>query len=326
MSPSVRCRPFRDTSDYETMANIRSIAGQFDQVDPRSARESIPTAADLAQTFPFAVAVDHPDLVLVEHDTQVVGYSHVWWRWTENTGARIYLHLSYVLPAWRHHEIARALVQWAERRIRVIAHEEHAEATAQFATNVSTTEPDVDRLMQSLGYRDVRRMSDMLLEPNHAVVLAPLPERVLLRVPEPDQYRSIYQAWKDGLSDFWTSTPESDADYQEFLADYIHTDQFDPSLWQIAWAGDLVVGVVIAVHNQHGGRLEQVVVRRAWHRQGIGRALLGRALDMLHQHGVDHVRLYTDAANEHGARRLYEQFGFREVKQHLFYRKPLANP
>ena len=35
------------------------------------------------------------------------------------------------------------------------------------------------------------------------------------------------------------------------------------------------------------------------------------------------VRLATDAADGCGARSLYEGFGFREMKQHIFYRKPL---
>jgi ribosomal protein S18 acetylase RimI-like enzyme len=34
------------------------------------------------------------------------------------------------------------------------------------------------------------------------------------------------------------------------------------------------------------------------------------------------VRLFTDTVNGQGARGLYEAFGFREAKQHIFYRKP----
>lgn len=48
-----------------------------------------------------------------------------------------------------------------------------------------------------------------------------------------------------------------------------------------------------------------------------------RALNILYEHGILQARLFTDADNGQGARNLYESLGFREVKQHIFYRKPL---
>ncbi len=306
------------------MAIIRERAGLFDHVDRRSAREAIPTADDVANTFPLPGVIDNPNLLLVEHEAQVIGYAHVWWRWTEVGGTHVYLHLGYVLPTWRGRGIGRAMVQWAHHRIREIAVQENAADDAQFATNVSSTEHDADSLMQHFGYTAVRRMADMVLEPIPALVCPDLPTDLVFRALESEHYRPIYDAWKDALSDFWTSTPESDADYQEFLAEYIHTGHFASNLWQVAWLNDTVVGVIIAYVMPHGGIIDQVTVRRAWHRRGVGRALFTRALNALHQQDIDHVRLYTDAANEHGARGFYEQFGFHEAKQHIFYRKPLS--
>ena len=47
---------------------------------------------------------------------------------------------------------------------------------------------------------------------------------------------------KDAYRDIWVSTPESEADYREFLADNVTTSVYDPVLWHIAWVGDDVVG------------------------------------------------------------------------------------
>jgi ribosomal protein S18 acetylase RimI-like enzyme len=48
------------------------------------------------------------------------------------------------------------------------------------------------------------------------------------------------------------------------------------------------------------------------------------ALNALHTRGMAQVRLFTDADDGQGARSLYERVGFREVKQHIFYRKPFT--
>jgi GNAT superfamily N-acetyltransferase len=316
-------RPFRTATDYVALADIRERAGRADLVDRRSAREALPSADDIAQTFPLPAAINSPDLLLVEHHAQVIGYAHVWWRWTEVSGTRIFLHLGYLVPEWRGRGIGRTLVQWAQQRIRTLVALEPVGTAAMFATNVSTTEPAANTLFQQLGYTVVRRMSDMVLDPLPLIVPSDLPADVILHAVTPAHYRAIYDAWKDGLSDFWTSTPASESDYQEFLADYTASSTIDVRLWQVAWADDQVIGLVIASRNPSSGIIDQVVVRRAWHRRGIGRALMGRALAALHAHAIDHVRLFTDAANEHGARQLYEHFGFRELKQHLFYRKPI---
>ncbi len=64
-------------------------------------------------------------------------------------------------------------------------------------------------------------------------------------------------------------------------------------------------------------------MRPTWQRRGIARALIAVALQGLYDRGMTQVRLATDAADGRGARSLYEGFGFREMKQHIFYRKPL---
>jgi mycothiol synthase len=324
--PGLTFRHFTRAADYPAMAAIRMGSAQHDQIDPHSSREGLPTEADLCATFPEATMRDHPDLLLVGMHDQLIGYNHVVWRWTEVTGVRVYLHLGYLLPAWRGKRIGRAMLQWAQQRIRTIAASEQPDDRATFATNVSSTEYEADALMRQAGYTAVRRLSDMAAAAPAHLALTPLPQGVQIRPVEPAQYRAIYRAMKDAYRDIWLSTPESEADYQEFLADNVTTAAYDPVLWQIAWAGDDVVGVVISRINHHVGQIAEVEVRRAWQRRGIGRALMQRALQQLHDYGIEHVRLYTDADNGQGARSLYEALGFHEVKQHIFYRKRVSAP
>lgn len=318
----LRFRRFRDANDYDHMAAVHSAAQTWDRVDPQSARESVPTAEDLARAFPEPEVRNNPDLLLAEVDNRIVGYTHVLWRWTEVTGTRVYLHLGYLVPQWRGHGIGRALLHWSQQRIRALAADEQVPGPTTYATNVSSTEREADALLQQAGYRAVHRLSDMVVEPLTRSPVVPRPPEIALRPLDPTHYRAIYQAWKDALADMWTSTPESEADYQEFVADNFEGPAFDPSLCPIAWANDHVVGFVFARTRNGVGTIPEVAVRKAWQRRGIARSLMAHALNALHERGMAQVRLFTDAEDGHGARSLYEQLGFREVKQHIFYRKP----
>jgi ribosomal protein S18 acetylase RimI-like enzyme len=67
-----------------------------------------------------------------------------------------------------------------------------------------------------------------------------------------------------------------------------------------------------------------LAVRPPFRRRGLGRALVLAALHALRAGGVGIVRLHTVAEFATGARHLYEGVGFRVVKEHPRYRKPLA--
>jgi mycothiol synthase len=324
--PGLAFRPLATTTDYAGMLAVRLGSVAHDQIDTRSSREGLPDEEDLRVTFPAETMLDHPDLLLVAVDDQVIGYNHVLWRWTEVSGVRVYLHLGYLLPAWRNKGIGSAMLRWAQQRIRAIAAIEQADERATFATNVSSTEVEADALILHAGYSAVHRLSDMAATISADQQTFALPAAVELRPVEPEHYRAIYQANKDAYREVWTSTMESDEDYVEFLSDYVNISAYDPALWHVAWVGDSVVGSVISQLGQNTGAIVDVTVRKAWQRQGIARALLQRALQEMRGRGVTHARLYTDAANAQGARGLYESVGFREVKQHIFYRRLLSLP
>ncbi|MFN8440285.1 MAG: GNAT family N-acetyltransferase [Caldilineaceae bacterium] len=321
--PGLAFRRLRDENDYVQMAAVHAGSQVWDRIDPLSARESIPTAEDLADTFPEVEARDNPNMLLAQVNDRVVGYNHVWWRWTEETGTRVYLHLGFLLPECRGKGIGSALLHWSQQRIREIVQEEQHQGPMTFATNVSSTEREADQLIQHAGYTAVRRLSDMVLTPLTQLPHRQMPPDVILQPMKSEHYRDIYRAWKDAFAGIWTSTPESEEDYQEFLGDNIKLSSYDPTLNQVAWSQDQVIGFVFSRINKGIGTIPEVAVRKEWQRRGIARALMIRALNTLYERGISQVRLFTDAANGQGARGLYEQLGFREVKQHIFYRKPI---
>ena len=326
----LRFRPYRGPQDCEALAAVHAGSAARDRVDPLSAREHVYSADEL-RTMLAGVAPGSPDVLVADVDGTVVGYNHALWRWTEVTGARVYLHLGYLLPAWRGRGIGGALLRWSQARIRAIAAEEPPAAGPRFlATNVSSTQPEADALVRGDGYAAVRRLSDMALDlagaPTAGDAARPLPAGVDVRGVTPEQYPAIYAAWTEAFAEVWTSTPAGEEDYREFLEEKVEAPGFDPALCRVAWAGDTAVGMVWIYRDRGVATVLEVAVRPAWRRRGIARALLADALRAIRAYGIMQVRLFTDADNGQGARSLYESRGFRELKQHSFYRRPLEVP
>ena len=147
-----------------------------------------------------------------------------------------------------------------------------------------------------------------------------LPVGLELRPVVPDHYRAIYEAHTDAWSKGNLMPQANEENFQQFVADSLSGD---PALYRVGWAGDQVVGLVLCHIRNEVGTVDEVEVRQAWQRQGIARALLLSALHKLRERGIEEIRLYNNADNPFGALTLYESIGFREVKQHYFYRKPV---
>jgi ribosomal protein S18 acetylase RimI-like enzyme len=112
---------------------------------------------------------------------------------------------------------------------------------------------------------------------------------------------------------------------------WITEPDYRPGLWYIAWdtekdepAGVCLNGIV-PEHNARVGRQEGWVhvlgVRRAYRKQGLGRALLLIGMKALQKTGMQWAMLGVDSENLTGALRLYEGAGFRPAKRSAAFRK-----
>ncbi|MCK4310901.1 MAG: GNAT family N-acetyltransferase, partial [Methanomicrobia archaeon] len=106
---------------------------------------------------------------------------------------------------------------------------------------------------------------------------------------------------------------------------------FDPTLWQIAWAGDEIAGMVQSYinkkenekYNRERGYTENICVRRPWRKRGLAKALIARSFKIIKERGMTEAALGVDTENPSGALRLYKSMGFKVAKQFAAYRKPL---
>ena len=157
----------------------------------------------------------------------------------------------------------------------------------------------------------------------------PLPRGLEVRPVGPDQYHAVWEAAEEAFRDEWGYTEDewTEDQYQGF----VRQRTFMPGLWQIAWNGDEIAGMVLnfvdAEENREYGRqrgyTETICVRRPWRQRGLARALIARSFGLHKELGMTEAALGVDAQNPNGALALYKSMGFRTVRRVTTYRKPL---
>lgn len=320
--PGVVFRRFRGQSDFPAMVAVIQRCREADGI------EELTTVEDLRRRFDHLVNCDpQRDMVMVEAYGELVGYLRVRWL-TQQNGARIYRHRSWLLPSWRGKGIRLTLMRHAERRLAEIAADHPSDEPRFLQAWAADTQEEKRALLISQGYRPTRYFYEMVRPNLDDAPEAPMPSGLEVRPAQPEHYRSIWEANGEAFQDHWGAVyPQPEEWYQEWL----DNRTFQPELWQVAWDGDQVAGMVLNFvdaeenerYNRKRGYTEDICVRRPWRRRGLATALLVRSLRLFRDRGLTEAALGVDADNPNGALRLYQSVGFRTVKEYTTYRKPL---
>ncbi len=320
----LRFRSFRGVEDFAAMARVIKDSGTVD------GNEHVETADDLQHSYQHLVNSDPAtDMLMVEICGTLIGYSRVWWQQVVD-GPRVYGHFAQLLPAWRGKGIRRVMLRHNESRLRTIAADHENNGLRTYECWASDGERDWIELLHSEGYLPVRYGFEMVRPHLNDIPAHPLPAGLEVRSVSPEQTHQVWAAAREAFRDHWGFCEEEWADDGWFAA-WQGRPTFRPELWQVAWDGDEVAGMVLnfidEAENQEyqrkRGYTETICVRRPWRRQGLARALIARSLGIHKQYGMDEVALGVDAENPSGALQLYESMGYVVTKREAAYRKPL---
>jgi len=321
--PGLGFRRFCGEADYAAMSAVINGSKEADGLEWTNSAE------DVERTYRHLVNCSpETDMLFAEVEGNVVGYSRVWWS-QEAEGTRFYQHFAHLLPEWRGKGIRRVLVYRNERRLQEIAREHPEDGPRFFEAWSSDTEEHWQGLLQAAGYEAVRWAFGMVRPDLEGIPDLSLPEGVEVRPVRPEHVPLIWAAAKEAFRDHWHYSEDEWS--LEHLREWQESPTYTPELWQVAWAGDEVAGMVQSfvneAENQEYGRqrgyTEGISVRRPWRRQGLARALIARSFEVLKDQGMAEAALGVDADNPNGALQLYESMGFRIVKRHITFRKPL---
>ena len=156
----------------------------------------------------------------------------------------------------------------------------------------------------------------------------PLPEGVDVRPVTADQVRHILEVHHEAFRGEWDFHEASSEEIELMMEDPLT----DHTLWQVAWAGDEVVGQVKPFINpeenaERGylrGYTEYISTHRDWRNRGIASALLARSLLVLRERGMTEAVLGVDTNNPGGAFHVYTRLGFELRNYEAVYLKPIV--
>jgi GNAT superfamily N-acetyltransferase len=217
---------------------------------------------------------------------------------------------------WRGRGLGSKLIERSEDRLRALG--------AARIHNV-TLAPDLAArpLLESRGYREVRRFWEMTIELGDGLPPAPvLPEGLRIEPFSTELAEPFHAALEEAFADHWEYQPEP---FEDWWKRQLARPDHDPSLWFVVRSQDRVVA---ATRNDParsgGGWIGALGVRQAWRGRGLAKALLLHSFREFHRRGKRRVGLGVDSENATGATRLYESVGMVVDTEQVVWEKQLA--
>lgn len=320
--PGVAFRRFRGPEDFAPMAEVITRSREADGV------EFPETVEGLSASFAHAPDFDpSEDVLIAEARGSLIGVARMR-RGERADGTLAYQHSVDVAEEWRAGELRESLFEYNERRGRSLAAQDPKGRPHALTLWANDVENDWKTLAVRHGYREVQHVIDLVRSLDDLPDIS-LPPGIEVRPFNPEDIRKVWDLNREASREEW-GFAESRFD-DAHLDAFRRSPEFQPDLWQIAWDGDTVVGMVLPFilesenrrYGRRRGHTENVAVREGYRRRGVARALLARALWTLKERGMDEATLGTEVENPQHAIRLYESLGFRIVQHFTWYEKAI---
>jgi len=318
--PGLTFRRYRGTDD------LPAFVGVYEDCREVDGYSWIMTLEEIQNQYEHLLNTDlERDVVVVEHEGRVIGYSQQ--NWVEELEAIAFRHSQHLRPDWRGRGIRRAMLLHCEARAREVAADLDIDKDMQMSTWLCEDERALIDMLEEEGHRPARYFHEMVRDLRAPIEDRPLPEGLEVRPVPEDGTRKVFFAANEALRDHWAGREWTETDYQEFMNDPI----IDPSLWVVAYDGDAVAGTVLNwIHHEENQRLarkwgytEIITVRRPYRGKGLAKSLITTSMRMLRAMGMEEANLGVDTENPSGALGLYTGLGYRNIKTYLIHRKDL---
>jgi mycothiol synthase len=317
-------RPIRSEEDTEALYAVHAGRIAHDKVDLLSKIEDLPSRDGLRGALSQVVAAGKQDQWLVAQvNERVVGYSNQTESWFEEDGVWVYFIGGWVLPEWRGQGIGTAMLHWGEHMARRSAASQYPNERFEFAANASCTEQDATALLLHEGYYVGFTTLEMRQDISIPLRAArPLPDGIEVRLVLPEHYPLIVSSIIESYQhEFPGNRFRGRVDRVAYFSARLSDPKRDPNLLYVAWDGNEIAGQITVMIENGRAEVDQVSIRPAWRRKGLGRALLTRVLQDVRERGVEVIWLDTIAEYPTRAVDLYSSLGFHVIKEFQRYRK-----
>jgi GNAT superfamily N-acetyltransferase len=317
--PELHLRLGVQEADLPALADLRTRCNETDGT------EDVYTVEVIANEMAHASGWDPSrDDILAELDGTLAGWARASVHLTQ-TGEQILEAIVRVDPDHRGRGIGRALLRRCEARQRERAVAE-PHAGRRILSTYATDPPAGSRnLYESEGYRPVRYYFHMVRPDLEDLAAPELPAGLEVRAVREEDLDTILDASDEAFGDEWLEARPTPEDRARYVGD----PRVDPRLWQVAWLGKEVAGLVFPSDDRDANAryerrrilLDAVATRRPFRRRGLATALMLRALHAARESGFTSADLWVDSANPSGALRIYERLGFEVVLRSTAYHK-----
>lgn len=258
------------------------------------------------------------DAILVETaDGRVIGYEEF-----GNEHKHAVLHTDgYVHRDFNGRGIGTTLLRSIEKR----ALEEIAfadpDVRVSIWSGIDNRDPASHALHQNEGYQPIRYYWRMEIKLDGPPPAPKFPEGIELRPFLKGEHDiAVWQAQNEAFRDHWGS---HDVTFERWQHGKFAREDFDPTLWMIAWDGDQIAGFSQNRYRMGIGWISTLGVRRPWRQRGLGEALLLHSFAEFYKRGMKTIGLGVDAQNPTGATRLYQKVGMYAASEFVTYEKEL---
>jgi GNAT superfamily N-acetyltransferase len=189
-------------------------------------------------------------------------------------------------------------------------------------TAVLAADEPAQRLLESRGYREIRRFLIMRLTLDAEPPVPSWPDGVSVRAFTDADGPAFHSAYEDAFADHWNHRRR---DFDAWRVDHLDRPDAATDLWAVVRAGDDIVAGTTLVREREGAAwVSRLFTARPWRRRGIGEALLHDAFGKFWREGRREVALGVDASSSTGAHRLYERVGMHVDWASIVYEKELT--
>ncbi|NNC41672.1 MAG: GNAT family N-acetyltransferase [Acidimicrobiia bacterium] len=215
-----------------------------------------------------------------------------------------------VHPDFRGRNIGSRLIEWTEQ----------AAASDRIGQSVIETLEDARALFIERGYETLYTSWVLRYDEDRNVPDSPPPAGIVIRPIHASEERAAYQVIEDAFNEWPHRTPLT---FEEWRADTVERNDFDPSLLRVALDGNTIVGSIFGIHYPEEGWVDELAVARQYRRRGIARALLSSVFGEFRSRGQGVVGLNTDSRT--GALDVYLGLGMELKLTFVHYSRQLKN-
>jgi mycothiol synthase len=225
-------------------------------------------------------------------------------------------------PSWQDPDLGRALLARCVERAAALAAERDPGERVMGRLFIAHVDRWKQGIARAADFQPGQYYFQMQIDVTEPPYVADLPEGVVVRpfVPGADD-RAVYELIQAAFDRPGRARPS----YEQWREAVFRPEIHDPELWLLAEAGDELVGACLSFSYPSTGWVRQLGVAKAWRRNGIGAALLGRAFMAFHRRGFRRVGLTVESLRP-DAHAFYQKLGMGLARQYDEYVKEIGAP